>query len=96
MSDTDARGTSGATTDGKGTTMATETCAAEEIAHFAVMTGQDVVIRTQRTAGHWYIVARRSDSDELALACDSWNDAQHQVAVAMRLVNEAGDDDAIR
>jgi hypothetical protein len=62
---------------------------ADEIANFAVMTDQDVVIRTQRSGGHWWIVARRADGAELACACDSWNDAQHQAAVAMRLVKEA-------
>jgi hypothetical protein len=61
----------------------------QEIAHFAVMTDQDVVIRAQRTAGHWYIEARRADGEELAFECRSWNEAQHLVAVAMTMVKES-------
>jgi hypothetical protein len=61
-----------------------------EIVHFAVMTDQNVTIQCQRTAGHWYIEARRADGSELAFECRSWNEAQHLVAVALRQVVRTG------
>jgi hypothetical protein len=66
---------------------------AREIALFATMTDQDCTIRTQKTGGHWYVIAQRTDGEELSFAVRAWNEAQHESATAMRLIARREDNE---